>query len=286
LKTGSKLLVFAGIAAGITALVGISLPPRVEEVRVLDDLARPGEPISLAAKVVGGRLRGMFGGIEGAVVSFEIDGGHAGASRTDGAGRAAVRYNIPFPGDYQVTARAKLASGEELPLAIGLLRVIDAGQSIVVTDIDGTIADVTELGFVFRGAEPVRPIPGAVEAMQALAREFAVVYLSRRDEDLGPRTKEWLAANAFPAGPVLLSRSLHDPFDASTFKRETLRMLKRRFPNIVAGIGNSASDAEAYASNSIPPFLVGRVEGSPSGARTCANWNEAVAAIEQSVGGR
>ncbi|HKB14796.1 MAG TPA: phosphatase domain-containing protein [Planctomycetota bacterium] len=286
MQAGPRLLAFAGVALAVTALIGVSLPPRVEEVHMVDELARVGEPFSLVAKVVGGRLRGTFGGVEGAHVAFEIDGERAGAAETDAAGKATVRFVLRVAGEYDLFARAELPSKAALPLATGIVRVVDADEPIVVTDIDGTLADSSVYGPLFNSPREIRPLPGAVEGLRELARDCVIVYVSQRDEDLEPHTREWLRQREFPSGPVLFSRSLHDPFETASYKRETLRMVKRRFPRILVGIGDSEEDAEAYVAASIPAFLVGKFATPPPGSQVFADWESLVEAVQDLRGRR
>jgi hypothetical protein len=285
-KAGPRLLAFAGVAAALTALIGVSLPARVEEIHVRDEMTRPGEPFQLAAYVVGGRLRGMFGGIKRARVAFEIDGERAGASETDDAGKASVRFVLKIPGEYELFARTELPSKATLPLATGYVRVLDPDEPILITDIDGTLTEVSEYSPLFHTAKEIRPRPGAVEALRELARDYAIAYVTRRDEDLEPHTRAWLRDWDFPTGPVLYSRSLHDPFDTAGYKKETLRMLKLKFPRILAGIGDSAADAEAYAGASIPAYLVTKEKPTVPGAQVFRDWDPLVDALQELVGRR
>lgn len=285
-QAGPRILAFSGVALAVTALIGVSLPPRVEEVHMVDELTRVGEPFSLVAKVVGGRLRGTFGGVEGARVAFEIDGERAGAAQTDTVGKATLRFVLRAPGEYDLFARAELPSKAALPLATGLVRVVDAEESIVITDIDGTLADSNVYSPLFNSPREIRALPGAVEGIRELARDMVILYVTQRDEDLEPHTREWLRHREFPSGPVLFSRSLHDPFETASYKRETLRMIKRRFPRVLVGIGDSEEDAEAYVAASIPAFLVGKFATPPAGAQVFADWESLVEAVQELRGRR
>jgi phosphatidate phosphatase PAH1 len=125
------------------------------------------------------------------------------------------------------------------------------GESVVVSDIDGTITSSEKA--IFKTVLLRRDIghqPGAPEALARTGR--TVVYVTARGDQLTEVTRRWLRAHGFPPGPLRLARSLVTMPGSSTvaLKRETLANL--RVP-IAAGIGNRASDVAAYRSAGLRP---------------------------------
>lgn len=118
------------------------------------------------------------------------------------------------------------------------------GESVVVTDIDGTITASEKA--MWRTVVLGSDIGHQPSAPQALARSGrTVIYLSARGDQYTEVTRRWLRAHGFPVGPIRLASSFATIPGKRTvaFKTRALRSL--RVP-IAAGVGNRASDIAAY----------------------------------------
>jgi hypothetical protein len=172
-----------------------------------------------------------------------------GTTRTDGEGHFALA----------------LATARRLPVAMRDLYVSVVGDRtgaaflayvapddapLIVSDVDGTLtssenAFLTSLAF---GGPPAARAGAAAMYTAAARRGYQLIYVTARGNQYTSQTRQWLAANGFPRGPVRLSPSfLTLPGDATaTYKTTTLTALAEGL-TIVLGIGNRASDITAYA---------------------------------------
>ena len=116
----------------------------------------------------------------------------------------------------------------------------------VLVFIDGTICDrSTQLHLIdtpdFYGREAFLgdlPVPGSVDCLRELAREYQIVYIGARPESAIPHTREWLDRMSFPTGPICLAQT-------QTERLEIVRRLRNRF-EFAAGIGDRWDDNELH----------------------------------------
>src|SRR5258705_2321873 len=132
----------------------------------------------------------------------------SGSSGADGFARLdTVAPSAPGIYSYWVRARGQPNLKLREPAALLTLAVIAKEQPVLITDIDGTICGtrVARLQRILADeAEEVEPLPDAAAVLTQAARKDAVIYLTARSTYLAHRTKRWLAAHGFPAGPVLM----------------------------------------------------------------------------------
>ncbi len=138
------------------------------------------------------------------------------------------------------------------------IEVLEGGERFVVSDVDGTLteSETAEWSTVFSGPSPAVN-PGAPEALAALAeRGYRILYLTARPDWLTTRTHEWVRERGLPPGLVHTTLGGTGALGgaAAAFKSEELSELAARLgePPYV-GIGNKASDAEAYGNVGIDP---------------------------------
>ncbi len=174
-----------------------------------------------------------------------------GTARTDGEGKFALA----------------LSTAQRLPIALRDLYVSVVGDRtgtsflayvapddapLIASDVDGTLTS-SENAFIealaFGGSPAAQP--GAATAYTAAAaRGYQLVYVTARGNQYTDQTRQWLAAKGFPRGPLRLSPSfLTLPGgDTVDYKTKTLEALE--LP-IALGIGNRASDINAYADSGL-----------------------------------
>jgi phosphatidate phosphatase PAH1 len=131
-----------------------------------------------------------------------------------------------------------------------LAYVARAGESVIVTDIDGTItrSENAVVNTVLFG-DDVGHRAGAPEALAKSGR--TVVYLSSRGDQLTDVTRRWLRTHGFPPGPLRLApASITIPGGRTVqYKTQSLRSLN---VPIFAAIGNKPSDVQAYTNAGVP----------------------------------
>ncbi|MBE3069617.1 MAG: hypothetical protein IMZ66_05205 [Planctomycetes bacterium] len=222
---------------------------------VMDALALPGEDVLLRARLQAGDL---LRGRAGQVVRFSRDGVLYKAGETDGDGVAAVTFTPPEPGDYRFVADVAAAGlPDEPPRPRELLIACRAADApVVVVDLDKTIVASGFHAVLLGNPEPM---PGSPEVLSRLARDRTVVFLTHRPDYFGPKSKQWLRAQGYPPGPVLLSTVGGFLKGSGTYKQDAIRSLKQRFKGIAVGIGDKVSDAQAYHDNGLKAFLIVQV---------------------------
>lgn len=138
------------------------------------------------------------------------------------------------------------------------IEVLPSTARFVVTDMDGTLTTSESAAFTsLFSATPPDANAGAAAALTALARRgYRIFYLTARPEWLETKSHEWIVLRGFPPGNVhttLNGIGALGPV-AETFKTDELASLEARFPGAVEwGIGNTSTDAAAYAASGIAP---------------------------------
>lgn len=124
-------------------------------------------------------------------------------------------------------------------------------RSLAVTDVDGTLT-TKEDAFVGQviGLD-VHIHDGASPAWQHIAESGLIpIYVTARPRLFTEDTRAWLDRNNMPRGPLRLAPQLLLPGNATVeYKEQTLAELA--LP-IGVGIGNRATDIDAYASSGVP----------------------------------
>lgn len=223
-----------------------------------DVVSRPGEEATLAVKVEKSGWRHKD--VEGALVSVRLIGEEGSrllwSTVTDEDGWAEVPVRFERPGLYRLAVEAwgvekgegKRGTEEFLVASRGTERVG------VVLDIDDTL---TASDWVLSSGEARVRDPETVAVVQALSRRYDLLYVTGRLRWSSSVTRQWLRSGGFPLGPLFV-RDLKraGALRSGTYKEQLLRRLRRRFPNIVVGVGDEDSDVKAYASNGILPILL------------------------------
>ncbi len=217
-----------------------------------DALARPGEEVTLRARLQAGDLLSAKSGY---VVRFRRESEFFKAAETGRDGIAAVSFTPPQAGDYRFSVEVSPSGfADQPPAPRPLLVACRAAEApMLVVDMDKTL--------VASGFEQVligqpEPMPDSPAVMKRLAERYTIVYLTHRPDYFGPKSKAWLAEQGYPSGPVLLSNVGEFLSGSGAFKSAVLEQLKKRFSRIEIGIGDKVSDAQAYLDNGLKAFLI------------------------------
>jgi len=253
----AALAAFAAAAleapAGIPAAVE-TLRSRLDPVLLTYDLmVEPGKDVTLeAAFKTGLRLQG----VDGKRLRFRLGEKLLAEVATDKDGHAAIPWKVPdAPGDYVITVRVDPADQPERPVASASLLVAArrSDAKLVVVDLDKT---VVASGFARVLVGGAKPMEGAGVVISRLAKDHTIVYLTHRPDLLAPESKAWLAANGFPAGPLLTSTLASLAAGSGAYKSERLGAIRKTYPNVQVGIGDKVSDALAYVKNGARAILI------------------------------
>ncbi|HET9619853.1 MAG TPA: hypothetical protein VFP84_00705 [Kofleriaceae bacterium] len=173
-----------------------------------------------------------------------------GGARTDDEGH----FTLALAGDNRlpVGLRDMFISVVGDRTGVGFLAdVAPTGTRLVVSDVDGTLTSSENafLETVVLGGEPGARDGAAAAYTAAGGRGEQIVYLTARGNQYTTATRSWLAARSFPRGPLRLSPSFVTlpGGDTVDFKANVLAGLTAAGYAIGAGVGNRASDVEAYA---------------------------------------
>lgn len=186
---------------------------------------------------------------EDATARVRIAGEDAGEVRLRGGGVTHVRSG-PFAAG---RVRVELVVGDRTERHD--VFALERGKPAIVCDVDHTI-DAAGSMRALVGSDAGRPVAGSVEALHALAKDHAIVYLTARAEPLWERTEAFLVREGFPAGPILGWRMAEDPVSRIALKRRRLRELEDVWPAARWGIGDKASDEAAYRAAGLGSILL------------------------------
>jgi hypothetical protein len=265
------------------ALVGLASqaprsPVRYEPwLTAFDSLTQPGTTVPMRAKLEHGGPWGIHLHMRGYPLRFTSPGIVNQESKTAEESTAAVQVKAPS-GALQlnrVTVSFAGSAHHEAARAVSRLFVWPKDSLILITDVDHTISDLSELKIPFTADERIPPLPGAVKALRELAVTYRIIYLSARDEILYEKTRAWLEKKGFPEGPVFC-RDFHLGDKQEAFKERFIADLKKHYPNVSVGVGDQPSDAHAYLNNGLRTFLIQKKESgaAPKGAVVVRSWQE------------
>ncbi len=121
---------------------------------------------------------------------------------------------------------------------------------LIVSDVDGTLSS-HENAFPesLLSGDPVALHPHAPAAFKAgRARGYVPVYLTARGNRFTGATRQWLADNGMPRGLMRLSLGIAElpGEDTIRYKTGVMKDLQDAGLTVSVGIGNRASDIEAY----------------------------------------
>jgi len=246
------LAVLATLAAGCGAQTLILGTEGNYLLTVRDAITPPGIKVPLVARFQQGDL---LRGRAGHVIRFRQGDGVLLAAETDADGMARVTFTPPAPGDYVFTV-AVAAAGlpDDPPEPRDLLVACRAADTpLAVVDLDKT---VVASGFQTVLLGNPEPMEGSAEVLKRLADDHTIIYLTHRPDYFGPKSKDWLKAQGFPRGPVLLSTVGSFLKGSGTYKSDMIKTLKAKFTRVELGIGDKFSDVEAYHANGMTAILI------------------------------
>lgn len=220
-----------------------------------DTLAYPGRPIELFVRLRNAET--LVEGVKGATIGFYQGERQLLTAVTDADGYAVASFTPPEAGNHELTARIlEVPAGLERMLEVEpaplLVAAYDQQAPIVVVDLDYTVVGSSFYRVLLGMASPMA---GSREVLEDIAKDYRVVYLTQRPDLLTGRSKTWLRTFRYPPGPVLVA-TLEDAFDSGAYKAQRLAELRQAYPNVVAGIGDKVSDAQAYADAGVDAYLI------------------------------
>jgi phosphatidate phosphatase PAH1 len=173
-----------------------------------------------------------------------------GTARTDGEGHFALA--LTDANRLPVGMRDVYASvvGDRTG-TVFLAYVGPEGVPLIVSDVDGTLTD-SENAFietVVNGEQPGQQAGASAAFVAAAASGYQAVYVTARGNQYTDATRQWLADQGFPRGPLRLAASFVTlPGDDTVeFKTKAMTDMIAQGASIAIGVGNRATDITAYA---------------------------------------
>ena len=234
-----------------------------------DLLALPGSRIRLVARLERFIIRYVDPPVRGATVEFFEGETRLGSAVTDPRGFATFEADAGPIGRRRF--RVKTPRTEEALV----VDVLPADASVLVVDLDHTLADISTLRFAFTANRNTKPLPEAVDVLRRLAKRFSILYLTARDHSFLGKTRDWLRLQGLPDGPVVCRRRRFWSQRSFSHKLERLAELKRTH-RLAAGVGDLPTDAKAYHSSGMAAYLMDPGAQLPEidGATRVRGWKE------------
>jgi phosphatidate phosphatase PAH1 len=217
-----------------------------------------------------------------------------GSGDTDSDGRARVRLTAPTaPGIYGL----RMVVRGDSTYTHAYLFVPPAGARLSIFDIDGTLTTsdlelvkdvVTDLFEpILHGTYDPKPHPYARELVEEREKRGALpIYLTGRPYWLNQSSRDWLALQRLPAGPLHTTDSTSEAVTrVAEYKAAFLNSLSAQGFVLEAAYGNASTDITAYATASIAKsvtYIIGEnggkegTHGACATNPTCKTWEEEV----------
>lgn len=100
----------------------------------------------------------------------------------------------------------------------------------------------------------LEPLPGLIDALDALAKEYRLWVITARDESASYFTASWIDAHLKPE--IFADRIIHTSSDRFRTKRSKLEVARAQGLDIAAIIEDSLDTAREFAAARIPVYLV------------------------------
>lgn len=252
--------------------------PHLEcKLTVYDAVVTPGDKPTLRAKLEHHGVAGINPDMRGYRLNFSGPPDWKAEATTGKDGVAEVVIDLPnkagrciaFDAEFPGSKRHKPARGG------GRIFVWDKDSPILVTDIDHTISDLSQARLPFTDIKDIPPLPGAVAALNALAKDYRIVYLTAREDAMLTKTRDWLQLKEFPEGPVFVRDNLFSTTQEG-FKSGFLKEFRRRYPKLLVGVAENPHDARAYLDNGLTPYMIdpNGKKKFPPGSVVVKSWDD------------
>lgn len=212
--------------------------------------------------------------IKGRQLSFFLGEKKLGGQITDKEGFATYTWTPPGVGDYLIQARFggdhKYAPGSDSLM----VSVRSRETPITVLDIDHTLSHTSNKN-VLKGKIDDKPLEHSLNVVKRFLEEGrTMIYVSARLNKFNDVTRRWLDHHGYPRRPTyFLDIKRYPTYNEAKYKTVTLSRIRQSFPNMVLGVGDKDSDAEAYRAVGMRALILGDA-GDVEGAEEVENWHQ------------
>jgi len=274
-----RVLLILAILLVLGATGFLLLPPQRYAVKLTayDSLIKPGEKCHLSAKLEHDGPLGVNPDMRGYELAFEGKPFGRRTARTGRDGVATVEIELDAAAGTRFSVDVVFSGSTRHQPAAAAAEVFIWSEKarILVTDIDHTISDFSQLKVPFVDNQNIPILPDADVVLSRLSRDYHIVYLSARDDALYGKTKAWLKLHAFPPGPFFC-RDYRIGQSQEAFKTQFLAGFTQRFTHVEVGVGDRPSDAHTYLSVGMQSIMIDP-EGKksfPEGTIVVGSWKE------------
>lgn len=210
-----------------------------------EDALADGKTVRLLAFVERSTGGGVRHAAHGKTVHFYIGDVKICDKLTDDQGRATVTCELPMSDAKAFTVRTNY-NGCELETT-AMIHRWDPNRIAIAVDIDGTISKTDFETLLFEDQDnESRPVKGARMALNKIAEDYNILYVTARPRFLMQKTHSWLRENQFPDGPVIAASGYREWMSQTRYKTRALTEVRDGWPNLRIGIGDTSMDAKAY----------------------------------------
>lgn len=203
---------------------------------------------------------GLREGMERVPIEFLVESSSVTHCHTSHRGQAKVLWRSGSTLPHHFEARARLC-GSVLQ-AEGSVFEWQATKTIIAVDIDETICATNYSSMLLKKRDRIsEPLPRAVETLNAISKDYHILYITARPRFLLDTTRLWLKHRGFPGGPVIVAPGLPEWWNQAQFKRETFARLRHDWPGLLIGIGDRAVDVDSCQANRMLSIIVNRGTG-------------------------
>ena len=267
ISPGSNLSEAAGKAAGT--------------ILVKDALTTPGQPTIIEAQL---NDRGLLttAALGGEPLDLMVDGEVIGTGMTGGDGRAFLRYSTKTQGVIPIQVRVGKSSRVTAEKGFANVAVWEQRNPIVAIEVTALMESVPASSpfpsITLKGGPQRKPMPDAADELAKLTqfyyRVIYVVSLPSSDVDrfrVNVEVREWLKANQFPPGYVLILPSGEEVLGA---KLDELHA--EGWKTVKVGVGRSRAFVEAFLKRRLEAVMLleSAIDDAPRRAKVAKGWKE------------
>jgi phosphatidate phosphatase PAH1 len=194
---------------------------------------------------------------------------------------------------YQIPEEQALGEGRHRVLMVvrgdntkteQIIEVRPAGTPVAVIDVDGTLtgSELDEIGNAVQG-KIGEANSGGPEMVRALvSKGYRPFFLTARMEVLAGRTRDFLQLRGFPPGlmhtTVWYAGAISDGAKVD-YKTAELALLAEQGMRVLVGVGNTTTDAQAYANAEIPRTFMYQFDDQVHGGVRVDDYNQLAAEL-------